>query len=162
MKALSIQQPWAWLILHAGKDVENRTWPAPRSFEMPQRIAIHASLKMDEAAMLDWAKLRRGAALKPALDVDDALSAVPIPHTAKFVRGAIVGTVCVTTWTDGWAAGSPWYEGDYGLILSDPIAFPEPIPGRGALGLWEVSVEITARIYAAEAEAREAESEEKE
>lgn len=26
MKALSIRQPWAWLILHAGKDIENRVW----------------------------------------------------------------------------------------------------------------------------------------
>ena len=26
MKALSIQQPWAWLIAHGKKDVENRTW----------------------------------------------------------------------------------------------------------------------------------------
>jgi len=27
MKAISLWQPWAWAILHAGKDVENRTWP---------------------------------------------------------------------------------------------------------------------------------------
>ena len=26
MKALSIRPPWAWAILHAAKDVENRTW----------------------------------------------------------------------------------------------------------------------------------------
>ena len=26
MKALSIRQPWAWAILHAGKDIENRDW----------------------------------------------------------------------------------------------------------------------------------------
>lgn len=25
-KALSIRQPWAWLIVHGSKDVENRTW----------------------------------------------------------------------------------------------------------------------------------------
>ena len=24
VKALSIRQPWAWLILYAGKDIENR------------------------------------------------------------------------------------------------------------------------------------------
>lgn len=31
--ALSIRQPWAWAIVYAGKDIENRTWPtnsAPR------------------------------------------------------------------------------------------------------------------------------------
>jgi len=26
VKCLSIRQPWAWLIIHGGKDVENRTW----------------------------------------------------------------------------------------------------------------------------------------
>ena len=26
MKALSIRQPWSWLILHGGKDIENRSW----------------------------------------------------------------------------------------------------------------------------------------
>lgn len=25
--ALSIRQPWAWAILCAGKDIENRSWP---------------------------------------------------------------------------------------------------------------------------------------
>lgn len=40
--ALSIRQPWAWLILHAGKDIENRTW------QTYQRgwFAIHASKGM--------------------------------------------------------------------------------------------------------------------
>ena len=27
MKALSIRQPWAWHIIHDGKDIENRKWP---------------------------------------------------------------------------------------------------------------------------------------
>lgn len=26
MKALSVKQPWAWAIIHAGKDIEKRTW----------------------------------------------------------------------------------------------------------------------------------------
>lgn len=26
MIALSIRQPWAWLIINAGKDIENRDW----------------------------------------------------------------------------------------------------------------------------------------
>lgn len=24
--ALSVRQPWAWAIIHAGKDIENRSW----------------------------------------------------------------------------------------------------------------------------------------
>lgn len=26
--ALSVRQPWPWAILHAGKDIENRSWQA--------------------------------------------------------------------------------------------------------------------------------------
>lgn len=38
MKALTVQQPWAWAIVHGGKDIENRTqaW----SYRGP--LAIHA------------------------------------------------------------------------------------------------------------------------
>ena len=40
MLALSIRQPWAWLILRAGKDVENRDW----STKVRGRVLIHASV----------------------------------------------------------------------------------------------------------------------
>jgi len=26
MKAITIKQPWAWAIVFAGKDIENRSW----------------------------------------------------------------------------------------------------------------------------------------
>ena len=40
--AFSIRQPWAWATLHAGKDVENRSWPLPRKM-VGRRVLIHAS-----------------------------------------------------------------------------------------------------------------------
>jgi len=43
MIALSIQQPWAWAIIHGGKDVENRTWPT----KFRGRFLVHASRKFD-------------------------------------------------------------------------------------------------------------------
>lgn len=50
--ALSIRQPWAWLIIHGGKDIENRTWPT----RFRGRVAVHAGKGMTrdeyEAAML--------------------------------------------------------------------------------------------------------------
>ena len=39
---LSIRQPWAWLILNAGKDIENREWPT----RFRGRVLIHASKGM--------------------------------------------------------------------------------------------------------------------
>ena len=41
MPALSIRQPWAWAILHAGKDIENRSWRTAFRGE----VLIHAGLR---------------------------------------------------------------------------------------------------------------------
>ena len=50
MKALSIRQPWAHLILHGGKDIENRDWRT----SVRGRVLVHASKGMtrDDAYML--------------------------------------------------------------------------------------------------------------
>ena len=42
MKAISIKQPWASLIAHGIKDIENRTWKCPQKY-IGQRALIHAS-----------------------------------------------------------------------------------------------------------------------
>ena len=48
MKVLSVQQPWASLIVAGIKSVENRTWQ-PK--QIPGRILIHASKK---TSLRDW------------------------------------------------------------------------------------------------------------
>lgn len=51
MHALTIIQPWAWAVAHAGKDVENRTWAPPAAL-IGQDIAIHAGkAPVDEEAL---------------------------------------------------------------------------------------------------------------
>lgn len=49
MKALTVQQPWAWAIVHGGKDVENRTqaW----SYRGP--LAIHAGARWSDRGAHD-------------------------------------------------------------------------------------------------------------
>ena len=50
MKALTLQQPWAWAVCHAGKRCENRAWlGAPGLLAVArslvgQRFAVHAGL----------------------------------------------------------------------------------------------------------------------
>jgi hypothetical protein len=46
MKVLSVKNPWAFLIIHYGKDIENRF----RKTNYRGRIAIHASRKSDQTA----------------------------------------------------------------------------------------------------------------
>ena len=44
MKAITIKQPWASLIVHGIKDIENRTWSCPKKY-LGQRLLIHSSGK---------------------------------------------------------------------------------------------------------------------
>lgn len=122
MKALSIRQPWAWLILHGGKDVENRDWGTLYRGE----IAIHSARGMtrDEYEM----------AVMFVQKFDSELAA-RIPPRSALVFGAILGTChigdCVTE------HHSPWFQGKYGFVLRQKEAWHKPVAARGALGLWE-------------------------
>lgn len=116
MKALSIRQPWAWAILCAGKDIENRTWHA--SYRGP--LLIHAPKTFDAAGKV-W--LREVMGLK-----------VP----GNLPRGGIIGRVnlvdCITR------SDSPWFEGPFGFVLSAPqgLQFYNCV---GRLGLFEAPLQ---------------------
>lgn len=44
MKALSLRQPWAWIVVYGGKNLENRIWST--TFRGP--FLIHAAKKMSD------------------------------------------------------------------------------------------------------------------
>ena len=125
MTALSIRQPWAWMILHAGKDIENREWPT----RFRGRVLIHASKGMTHA---EWEN-----AWEFAHEIGVSLSAVPLLRTFfdNIERGGIVGSVeivdCVTR------SDSPWFCGTYGFVLRNPVVLPFQ-SCRGALGFFDV------------------------
>lgn len=119
MKALSIRQPWAWLILYGGKDFENRDWAT--KFRGP--FLIHAS---------------KGMTTREYGEVRDFLMdrvKTKLPRPEDLLRGGIVGRAdlvdCVTE------SESPWFFGDYGFKLANikPLPFR---PLRGALGFFDV------------------------
>ena len=106
MKALSIQQPWAWAILHAGKDIENRSWPT----NFRGRILIHAGQKLDLNG-IDFLLDRK-------LDV---------PLCPEM--GGIVGSVEIADCVEH--SNSSWFFGKYGFVLKNPLVLPfMPCPGR--------------------------------
>jgi hypothetical protein len=121
-KALSIRQPWAWAIVNAGKDIENRT----RRFNYRGPICIHASATVKVIEYIeDWARIYRRFDVRPP-NVDDV-------RNGSFTGGIIATaeiTDCVETST------SPWFQGPYGLVLANvqPVDF---IPLKGALGLFD-------------------------
>ncbi len=120
-KALAVRQPWAWAIVHGGKDIENRTTPAVNHGMDPRRIAVHASKHMTRD------EYERARAFMATIGVD-------CPRPDALIRGAIIGAVTVTAVVN--ESESPWFFGPRGLVLSDAVAV-EPIPASGMLGYFE-------------------------
>jgi len=52
MKAISLHQPWASLIMCGAKRVETRSWRPPESL-IGERIAIHAAKRIDDCVLDD-------------------------------------------------------------------------------------------------------------
>ena len=105
--ALSIRQPWAWLILNGGKDIENRTWPTRRR----SRVLIHAAKGCTRAEFEEACAIARLAGFRGE-----------IPDLAQIERGGIVGVVEITESVT--ASASRWFFGPHGFILRNPLPLP--------------------------------------
>jgi len=122
MKALSIHQPWAWAILHAGKTVENRTW----STRYRGPLLVHASktkASYDREAKFDWLKMY----------------GIALPKWEELAVGALVGVVeLVDCLPVSQVEQNPWVEGPVCWVLMNPRKCESHVVYRGAQGLFEV------------------------
>jgi hypothetical protein len=125
LRAISIRQPWAWAVVHAGKDVENRSATAPRQFKsaVGERVLIHAS-----SYRLSWAEMAAAVAyLKER--------GVAYPSPSDLMYGGVIGSVLVTGIVTRHR--SPWFRGPYALVFADPR--PRPfMSAKGQVGLFQV------------------------
>ncbi|KKL41711.1 hypothetical protein LCGC14_2367550 [marine sediment metagenome] len=122
MKALSIRQPWAWLIVHGWKDIENRT----RLQKFRGRIYVHAGQKYDYEG-LKW------LATWLAPEIFGMISTLCVSK-----QTGLVGEIDIVDSTV--KSESPWFTGPYGYVLANPLAYEVPIPYKGRLGLFEVTL----------------------
>ena len=120
--AISVRQPWAWALIHAGKTHENRSMHAIK-FMVPLtgRRAIHAS---------------KGMTRDEYENAHDFMASIGIvcPPPAELLRGGIIGMVTVTGVVS--QSASPWFFGPRALVIADP----EPrdfVPSVGALGYFK-------------------------
>ena len=121
MRALSVRQPWAWAIFHAGKDVENRTWKNQHTMGS---IAIHASRRTDPLDLLP-PRTRH-------------------PEPEDLVSGAIIGVVDVVGVVERHR--SKWFAGPLGWVVRNPRAIRSPIHSSGHLGLWTLPPGVERRL----------------
>ena len=123
MKALSIRQPWAWLIVNGYKDIENRTW----NTKFRGRFLIHAGKQFDSDAY-QWLHSK----------VCSLKRTIRFPMIQDFPRGGIVGEVeLVDVITE---SESEWFEGPYGFLLKNPKFIPV-VPLAGKLGFFDIAQE---------------------
>jgi len=125
MKALAIRQPWAYLLAHGIKKVENRTWNT--KYRGP--VLIHASKAIKQA------------------DYDAALSicaglGIPLPSMTKFELGGIVGVMTITDVVT--ESADPFFFGPVGFVVTDarPVKFQEQ---KGKLSFFETGLRVTPK-----------------
>ena len=124
--ALSIRQPWAWLIVNGHKDIENRDWPT----NFRGRLLIHAGLTMSRTYYDHVVQELDGMGLLPAA----------LPTYDELPRGGFVGwthvTDCVQEHHSKWKQ-----EGSWAFVLrnSNPIEFK---PWKGKLNFFNVLKDV--------------------
>jgi hypothetical protein len=128
MKALSILQPWAWLIVNGHKDIENRTWRTTFRGE----VLIHAGKSLDVDSLMWLANNFHQLGLSH--DLAGKLIAIA-RNEIRLERGGIVGMATVTDCVN--ASKSKWFNGPWGFVLADVLPVPF-VPFRGSLGFFEV------------------------
>ena len=133
MKAISLTQPWATLVVTGRKAVETRGW----STSHVGQIAIHAAKQYPRWAKECASEWRLRGLVHGTLPV-----------------GALVGIVTLLEVTTTNAAlfheriseqereFGDYSSGRYAWFLGDAVAFEQPIPCAGALRVWDVPVAL--------------------
>ena len=121
-KAISIQQPWAWLIVSGIKPVENRTWLT--TYRGP--LFIHAGKRVPPNEELREIEL----AYKVKI------------NRADLTYGGIIGCAKLVDCVE--EHDSPFFCGPFGFVLDNarPVPF---VPMLGKLGLFYVPEDLDQR-----------------
>lgn len=144
MRTLTLTQPWASLVAIGAKRIETRSWRT--DYRGP--VAIHAGKGLADMSNDEYIRLCFSEPFRSALG--------PHYETVKDIpRGVIVALArlvdCDHTYyfTDG-IMNKEWMEqyererefgnydkGRFAWLLADVQRLAQPIPARGALGLWD-------------------------
>ena len=142
MKALSIRQPWAWLIAAGYKDIENRSWHT----QVRGTILIHAGKTVEDPEYPQQLMQFQIARESDDKDYDadtikevQAINRYRTAYDSPAMRGAIIGAAEISDCLH--ASTSLWYQGDHGFLLRNPKLFDVPIPWIGKLGFFEVDTD---------------------
>ncbi|WP_018656745.1 hypothetical protein [Actinomadura flavalba] len=128
MRAISVQQPWAFAIARGAKTVSNR--PEPTSYRGP--VLVHASMRVDLTAC-DSALVRSAG-----WDASDPLATIGAVIALAELTAVCPGSPCEC---------GPWADaGAFHWTLDDVRPLPRPVVALGRTDLWEPSASLVTTI----------------
>lgn len=144
MKAISIWQPFAQLLVTGNKVFETRTWPASQSL-IGTRIGI-ASTKVIRPEQRQWVQQPFFA---------ECYERTLLPPLEELLHGYLLGTVIldsvelmteefIADVSDEEQAYGHWQIGNYAWRMSHQIPLITPVPIRGMQGLFELNANAQA------------------
>ena len=115
MIAISVKQPWAYLLCTGAKNIENRTWKLPEKYK-GKRVLIHASGKTDKEPYMLFNDAQIEAIENSITDIMDVFACY---HNTSAIIGSVVFTDCVVNHKSGWAEKTRFVvELEKGLYLA--------------------------------------------
>ena len=133
MKALTLLQPWAHLVVTSAKEFETRSWMTAHRGP----LAIHAGKGVTGD----------GRALAESLGIPDG----------DLVYGSVIGIVWVigmekteVLWseiTEEERQVGDWRRGRYGWRLGSPMRLERPVPASGAQKIWQLLPPAAGEVW---------------
>ncbi len=121
-RVLSVHPPWAWAIIFAGKNIENRSWTTRYRGD----FLVHASSRKYVGKRLQEVR----ALIAKSAGI--SLFKVPNDFPPSQILGAVELVDCETRHRSPWA-----FRGEQHWVLERPRALARPILHvDGKLGLW--------------------------
>lgn len=137
MRVLSVQQPWASLLVLGAKRFETRSWHTahrgPLAIHAARRFSLFAQelcgrepfrTALRRGGFRDWSVLPRGALLGTV----DLLRCVYVEELADLA--------------DEERTFGDFRPGRWAWELGSPLPLPVPLPARGRLGVFELAVAL--------------------
>ncbi|CAK0909127.1 unnamed protein product, partial [Prorocentrum cordatum] len=138
LRALSVQQPFAFAILCGAKAVENRSLrPDRMGLRLPAYVALHASAR----------PARGGAGTHAAVAERLREAGVALPPAEELPLGVLLGVLRVEACEPPLESDQGWaLAGRYRWRISDVRALPRPIRCKGQQNLWRVPASVAWRL----------------
>jgi len=140
VKAITLTQPWATLVAIGAKKIETRSW----NTNYRGSLAIHAAKGFPQDAQHICFKVPFRDYLCDYVALNETyLGKHKFPLGAVIATCELINVVRITPFHEHRLPKEPEYSfGDYSTgrymwLLENVVALPEPIPTKGAPGLWD-------------------------